>query len=730
MSIDYEKANKYLTLVRDAEIMLSSHEELFDSEKLIEFKQITSVLEQNIEIAKSDSRKLSIGIVGAVKAGKSSFLNACIFAGEDYLPKAATPMTAALTRITYSETPKAIIHFYTKEDWETIERHSFLYDEVLDADYNAYCQHIYNQNMQVSQCGKVTCSQPMSKQEYEVGFKCKSENQRGAKELTKMVQDSTLLEKLGTTDEIEGNIIQKLNDYVGANGHYTPIVSYVELQVDNPYVKDFEIVDTPGLNDPIVSRGIRTKQFLRSCDVVLLLSPCSQFMDSRTVTLMASSLPSAGVREILVVGSKLDSGILNENDNDFAVAYKKSLASYKSQFKKNLEQAKNIGKHIDILGKMSAETVLFASSSCFAIDKKMKASVALDDNEHTVYDNLHKRFSNFKDDYFASLGGIKKVKEKLNEVLSRKKEIIEGKNSDLLDNARINHLRVLEKILQETVSSRTKLETTSADELKHKSSNIRDIIDSSRDKLIHIFDNAVIKCDEKVQQILPQLTAEKGQHKRLTVKKTTRDEHKTENVGLFGWKKEIVHFTVTDNIADISSVVENIEMYSAKCHSFVNSEFKNIFNKEKFAQDIKNVVLKAFSRSNKEFDEDDILLPLQNVLDKISIHHITFDYTPYIDEIETRFKTGYAKNEEIPQLTILQSRLLNDIEVDISTQLLHELKEIKKTLETQAVFFADQIENEFCSELEKLQGQVEEREKYIKEYLKFAETIKDLKVKM
>lgn len=733
MAIDYEKANKYFTFVRDIETTLSSREELFDSEKLIEFKQITSALEQNIEIAKSDSRKLSIGIVGAVKAGKSSFLNACIFDGEDYLPKAATPMTAALTRITYSETPKAIIHFYTKEDWETIEKHSFLYDEALDAEYNAYCQRIYdqNKNMQVSQYGGMAVyTQPMSKQEYEVGFKCKSENQRGAKELTKMVQDSTLLEKLGTTDEVEGDIIKKLNDYVGANGRYTPIVSYVELQVDNPYVKDFEIVDTPGLNDPIVSRGIRTKQFLRSCDVVLLLSPCSQFMDSRTVTLMASSLPSAGVREILVVGSKLDSGILNENENDFAVAYKKSLASYKSQFKKNLEQAKNIGKHLDILDKMSAETVLFASSSCFAIDKKMKASTALDDNERKVYDNLHKRFPNFKDDYLASLGGINSVKKALNGVLSRKIEIIEGKNSDLLDNARINHLRVLEKILQETVSSRTKLETTSAEELKQRSSNIRDIIDSSRDKLIHIFDNAVIKCDEKVQQILPQLTVEGGQHKRLTVKTTTHDEHTTENVGLFGWKKEIVHFTVTDNTVDTSSVIENIEMYSAKCHSFVNSEFKSIFNKEKFAQDIKNVVLKAFSQSQKEFDEDDILLPLQNVLDKISIPHITFDYTPYIDEIETRFKSGYAKNEEIHQLTILQSRLLNDIEVDISTQLLDALKEITKTLRKQAVLFADQIENEFCSELEKLQGQVEKREKYIEEYHEFSETIKDLKAKM
>ena len=205
-----------------------------------------------------------------------------------------------------------------------------------------------------------------------------------------MVTDPTLLDKLGTTDEIDGDIIHKLNEYVGANGRYTPIVSYVELQVDNPYVKDFEIVDTPGLNDPIVSRGIRTKQFLRSCDVVLLLSPCSQFMDSRTVTLMASSLPNAGVREILIVGSKLDSGILNENDGDFALAYKKALMSYKSQFTKNLAQARNTGKHLEILDKMSTERVLFASSTCFAIDRKIRENVPLDENEQKVYD----RFSN------------------------------------------------------------------------------------------------------------------------------------------------------------------------------------------------------------------------------------------------------------------------------------------------------------------------------------------------
>ena len=167
---------------------------------------------------------------------------------------------------------------------------------------------------------------PMSIEVFEVkGYKCKSANQRGAKELTRMVKDPSLMGKLGGQEEIEGDIIHKLNNYVGAKGYYTPIVNYVELQVDNPNLKDLEIVDTPGLNDPIVSRGIKTKQFLRSCDVVLLLSPCSQFMDAKTVTLMARSLPNAGVREVLILGSKLDSGILNESNKDFGQAYKKSI---------------------------------------------------------------------------------------------------------------------------------------------------------------------------------------------------------------------------------------------------------------------------------------------------------------------------------------------------------------------------------------------------------------------
>jgi len=730
MAIDYDKVKEYIKEIKLIEDSLIKHQELFDPEKLIEFKQITTAFEQNIETAKSDSRKLSIGIVGAVKSGKSSFLNACIFGGEEYLPKAATPMTAALTKITYSDNPKAIIHFYTNEDWETIKQQSSLYDKGLKKAYDEYLARINAQNTQSAAYGYTSVYMtPVSIEEYEKTYKCESENQRGAKELTRMASDPILMDKLGGTDEIEGDIISKLNDYVGANGFYTPIVSYVELQIDNPYVKDFEIVDTPGLNDPIVSRGIRTKQFLRSCDVVLLLSPCSQFMDAQTVNLMARSLPSAGVREILVVGSKLDSGLLNENSDRFAVAYTKSLDSYKKQFLKNVSTARQTGKHMDILEKMKLEKVLFVSSTCFAINQKIKKGIPLDDAEKTVYNNLHK-FKDFEDDYLGSLGGITNVQKALNEVLNRKIEIIEGKNSALLDNARNNHLRVLEKILQETVSSRTKLETTSAEELKQREMNIRDIIDSSRAKLMYIFEGAAIKCDEKVQQILPQLTVEMERHQRIAVDNKTRNESKEVRTGLFGLKREIVYFDVTDTIAETSVVINNIRQYSAKCHQYVNEEFKYIFNKEELAQKIKDVILTAFNKSQKEFDEDDILLPLQNVLAKISIPHITFDFTPYTDEIETRFKNGYAQNEEIHQLNDLQIRLLAEVEIDLATQLTNALDKIKETLNSQAVSFADQIESDFCTELEKLQKQVEERGHYIEKYHQFAEIVRKMKVRI
>ena len=78
-------------------------------------------LQKAIERIKDDKRTLQLGVIGRVKAGKSSLLNALVFGGNDILPKAATPMTAALTVLQYGTETKADVEFFTEKDIEDIK---------------------------------------------------------------------------------------------------------------------------------------------------------------------------------------------------------------------------------------------------------------------------------------------------------------------------------------------------------------------------------------------------------------------------------------------------------------------------------------------------------------------------------------------------------------------------------------------------------------------------------
>lgn len=189
-----------------------------------------------------ENRKLNIGVVGQVKAGKSSFLNTLLFDGREILPKASTPKTATLTKMEYSEKNMIQIEYYAPEEWEVLEDNA-----AVDLDDEIYTS---------------------------------------AKEIVAMVRRNGVdphpyLEK--GFDRIEfasyDDLILNLNDYVGEDGKFTPIVKAVTLYLNKEEFKGLSIVDTPGLNDPIVSRTMRTKEFMEVCDVVFFLSQSGSFLD-------------------------------------------------------------------------------------------------------------------------------------------------------------------------------------------------------------------------------------------------------------------------------------------------------------------------------------------------------------------------------------------------------------------------------------------------------------------
>ncbi len=88
----------------------------------------TEELEKTLKEMQDTDRDLKVGIIGRVKAGKSSLLNTLIFEGKEVLPKAATPMTASLTVLKYAQNLSAQVEFYSPKDIEELKNEHARYE--------------------------------------------------------------------------------------------------------------------------------------------------------------------------------------------------------------------------------------------------------------------------------------------------------------------------------------------------------------------------------------------------------------------------------------------------------------------------------------------------------------------------------------------------------------------------------------------------------------------------
>jgi len=328
---------------------LKKNKEFYSDSYYVDFTSRIKKIKEKINESKKEGRLLKIGIVGEVKAGKSSFLNALIFDGEDILPKASTPMTAALTRIIFSERSEAKIVFYKKNDWETIETMSSQYDKIVENRYKEYLKKLEKQEEKLRNSIEHMPIRKINLQEFQKEFRGQlekeiSEKYRACKELIGLAEkkiNKGILDKLDTEEIVKvENLKEELEKYIGADGDYTPIVKHVELRINQENLKDIEIIDTPGLNDPVISRGETTKDFLGNCDVIFLLSYCGQFLSQEDISFICETLPREGVKETVIIGSKFDSGLLDCNKTkELKEAIAISQKLYNEQAKDNLEKS-------------------------------------------------------------------------------------------------------------------------------------------------------------------------------------------------------------------------------------------------------------------------------------------------------------------------------------------------------------------------------------------------------
>ena len=210
---------------------------------------------------------LVIGVIGQMKCGKSTFINSFVFEN-DILPAATTPMTAALSVITYGEKEHIVAEFYTKDEWEEQKYQAGRsFDDVNDT--------------------------------------LDESKVKAAKELVSKASKlgSSLDSYLGKTQEDE---FSNLIEYVGADGKFVSITKSVTIYYPKEYLKGVEIVDTPGFNDPIVSREERTKEFLKRAYVVLMMLYAGRPFDATDRDILFKNVRQCGIGKVLIGINKYD----------------------------------------------------------------------------------------------------------------------------------------------------------------------------------------------------------------------------------------------------------------------------------------------------------------------------------------------------------------------------------------------------------------------------------------
>ena len=710
---------------------LGQFQDCYSTDLYLEFKERLEGLKGKVEQSLQEGRALKIGIVGEVKAGKSSFLNALLFRGNNVLPQASTPMTAALTKISYGETPSAKIEFYNEKDWENIESLAGEYDKLVDEQYNNYLQK------QEKLRNSMTPPIIKTKEELLSSFQV-PDNLKGCKELVTMFRASTenLHSYLGTKLEISVDDVKTgLDNYIGANGSFTPIVKHVELKINEEILQDFEIVDTPGLNDPIVSRCMVTKKFLSECDVVFLLSYTGQFLTQEDIGFMCKTLPGEGVKEIIIIGSKFDSGLLDDNKSkDLRTALAASKYRYDEQARENIKRMIAVSPNKERLYKIQESLPpKYVSSYLYgaALAKKSGKPYSLE-QEHMIK-RFKAQFPDFVDEagFLASLSGISDIHKKhLIPLKEEKKRIIDEKNENLLNDNKLKLLALLGDITEQARSNKDSLVHSDKQQLEKKLEAVQKGLNSVRRDVKSVIEGIAIDIEKELLRLKNEMEAEVSNHTDISVSSSTETNLRSYKEGWWIFKKTKYYTeTITNHEADVSDVVDNIRQYIVESKRIANLCLEKSVDSHVIEQKLKGIILSGFDMSDTSFDEKEILVPLSLLVKKIKVSNITIDTDSYVEQVAGQFPYG-AKNSEIHRLKIAQTKVLGNICNQLQAEIDECLRKIKIELAYQADTFVDTLNEKLMQNIENIKHQIQNKEESLLRYETLLTQLGDYKLQV
>ncbi len=453
-----------------------------------------------------------------------------------------------------------------------------------------------------------------------------------------------------------------------------PCTKAVRISLNNPNLKDLEVIDTPGVNNPIASREERTKALLKDCDVVFIVSPSGQFLTDSDMSLFDRVSHKEGLQEIYFVASQADSAVLSmseveKSNQHLPTAFENAQKALSSQLDQIMEVLiKSYPNQQEIFEKAKKNGVIVTSGVCFSMHKDFENQAFWEKDQKTA--EYHNALRNLRDSYpdaFSSddkskeslllLSNMGAIEERLEKAAQRKEEIISQRLQGFVESQENNLHQLITQLLEDLEGEKKRIKSTDMGAIKEQIKTYQNLSGNIDMKFREAYEEFILHFINKIRVGLEETLTKAIQTAKTRSREEEEEERYIERVkqgGAWGSFKRNFLFWADDDagydevertraVIKAGAVLDYLTEMHESCERALNdsaNSFKVVFKKELYA--------KVFSQL-REIISDDLIdevafkKSVMAVLDRIEFEE--FDYTDKLPS-EIGGKTSFLKGDE------------------------------------------------------------------------------------
>ncbi len=662
-----------------------------DKININELKQLKNDLKTRTEDFENREKKLRIGVIGQIKAGKSSFINSLLFKGEDVLPKAATPKTANLTVIQYAPENSLEIEFYTKKEFENIIETAKSHEQSNEAEV--------------------------------------------AKEIKRLYEDSDIdindfQEKKIVKAESYEELLGMLDEYAGENGKFTAIVKSLVLNINDERLKDISIIDTPGMNDPVLLRTEKTRQFMKSADVVFFLSPSTQFLDKNDMDLLMRQMPQSGVQSFVLIGSKFDSAILDQgwNMESYEETWDSLMETLNGQAEKMYEiYIKSISSEkIKKIIKSSLPPVFMSSllhNMCIKENYTEEEKSLLEDL-NDIGENEWDGFE-FTKEILREIANFEVVEEKFKNVVSEKEAILQEKLSNLVPGINEKYKNIIDGYYSETISRMEQLKENSLEKLE----NQKKIIERKKDNIFlcleEIFGEIKAEMDKSKLDMMESFRNGINDAAGNIRERTGTETHTSSSwvstskwYNPFSWGSGYTStstYTTSYKYYLASDAIETIMQFANESSGMIEKNFNNVLNSKKLKYGLKSRLIQAIDTDSQDFSPQYFKYLIEKVVNMLEIPIMNIN----VDHITNRIGENFSGEIKGGKMSDFKNHVLDclkEVFNELQNSTIREIKNISAGLDNMKSQLVDNLTGQISENMKRLKKELEQKETELEQY--------------